>query len=70
MVREHDAPPELTGAGPGVGTPACSGDEIKCDIKHADAFERIATVRENKWEHVTETHLGPRPTRQSGTQLG
>jgi hypothetical protein len=33
------------------------GDEIKFDIKNADDLERVATVRENKWEHGMETHV-------------
>jgi len=26
-------------------------DEIKFDVKHANDFERVATVGDNKWEH-------------------
>ena len=34
-------------------------DEIKFDFKHANDFERIATVGDNKWEHAMATLIKP-----------
>jgi hypothetical protein len=43
--------------GPGLGCRRALG-RIKFDVKHADDFERVTTVRENKWEHGMETDVG------------
>ena len=40
-----------------VGTPARSGTRSS-STSNMPTFERVATVRENKWEHGMETHVG------------
>lgn len=34
-------------------------DEIKFDLKHANDFERVATVGDNKWEHAMAILIKP-----------
>jgi hypothetical protein len=34
-------------------------DEIKFDLKHADDFERVATVGDSKWEHALAALIKP-----------
>ena len=34
-------------------------DEIKFDVKHANDFERVATVGDSTWEHAMATLIKP-----------
>ena len=34
-------------------------DEIKFDLKHANDFERVASVGDSKWEHAMATVIKP-----------
>jgi hypothetical protein len=34
-------------------------DEIKFDLKHANDFERVATVGDSKWQHALATLIKP-----------
>ena len=34
-------------------------DEIKFDVKHANDFERVATVGDSEWEHALATLIKP-----------